>query len=123
MENKIMLSKQSSPEQVKAYFTVVLNLSHSNKEFPVDFDEVWQLVYAAKNKAVEELKGKFLQDVDYQLINQKVQAANPQGYVWEHKYYLTTSCLESLLRTFFYPIVIYIINNITFVKKTIHQQP
>lgn len=89
-----MLSKQSSPEQVKAYFTAVLNLSHSNKEFPVDFDEVWQLVYAAKNKAVEELKDKFLQDVDYQLINQKVQAANPQGYVWEHKYYLTTSCLE-----------------------------
>ena len=94
MENRITLSKQSSPEQVKAYFTAVLNLSQSNKEFPVDFDEVWQLVYTAKNKAVEELKDKFLQDVDYQLINQKVQAANPQGYVWEHKYYLTTSCLE-----------------------------
>ena len=53
MENRISLSKQSSPEQVKAYFTAVLNLSNSNKEFPVDFDEVWQLVYTAKNKAVE----------------------------------------------------------------------
>lgn len=94
MENKIVLSKRSNPEQLKLYFTAVLNLSKSNNEFPVDFDEVWQLVYSSKNKAVEELKNKFLQDVDYQLINQKVYAANPQGYVWEHKYYLTTPCLE-----------------------------
>lgn len=71
MENKIVLSKRSNPEQLKLYFTAVLNLSKSNNEFPVDFDEVWQLVYSSKNKAVEELKNKFLQDVDYQLINQK----------------------------------------------------
>lgn len=93
-ERQIILTKESSDNDIKNYFVAVLNLSQSNKEFPVDFDEVWQLVYTAKNKAVEELKDKFLQDVDYQLINRKVQAANPQGYVWEHKYYLTTSCLE-----------------------------
>lgn len=93
-EKQIILTKESSLEQVKSYFIAVLNLSQSSKEFPVDFDEVWRLVYMAKNKAVEELKDKFLQDVDFQLINRKVKAANPQGYVWEHKYFLTTSCLE-----------------------------
>lgn len=91
---QVVLTKNSSENELKNYFTAVLKLSRSNKEFPVDFDEVWRLVYTAKNKAVEELKSKFMQDIDFQLINQKVQAANPQGYVWEHKYYLTTSCLE-----------------------------
>ena len=92
--NNVILTKQSSLVDKKMYFTAVLNLSKSGEEFPVDFDEVWQLVYSAKNKAVAELKDKFLQNVDYQLIDQKVHASNPQGYVWEHKYYLTVSCLE-----------------------------
>lgn len=35
-----------------------------------------------------------MQDIDYQMINQKVKAANAAGYVIEHKYYLATSCLE-----------------------------
>ena len=92
--NNVILTKQSSLVDKKMYFTAVLNLSKTGEEFPVDFDEVWQMVYSAKNKAVAELKDKFLQNVDYQLIDQKVHASNPQGYVWEHKYYLTVSCLE-----------------------------
>ena len=47
MAKKIILSKESSKSEIKAYFNAVLKLSQSDDEFPVNLDEVWPLVYSA----------------------------------------------------------------------------
>lgn len=66
------LTKQSSDQEIKAYFEAVLKLSKDSKEFPVNLDDVWPLVYSAKEKAVRALKSNdlFLQNVDYQVLAQ-----------------------------------------------------
>ena len=66
------LTKQSSDQEIKAYFEAVLRLSKDSKEFPVNLDDVWPLVYSAKEKAVRALKSNdlFLQNVDYQVLTQ-----------------------------------------------------
>ena len=66
------LTKQSSDQEIKAYFEAVLRLSKDSKEFPVNLDDVWPLVYSAKEKAVRALKSNdlFLQNVDYQVLAQ-----------------------------------------------------
>ena len=64
------LTKQSTDQEIKAYFEAVLRLSKDSKEFPVNLDDVWPLVYSAKEKAVRALKSNdlFLQNVDYQVL-------------------------------------------------------
>ena len=69
------LCKASSESEIKAYFETVYKLRESRDEFPVNFDEVWMLVYQDKHKAVKELKDKFMQDIDYKAFNQKVVRA------------------------------------------------
>lgn len=86
------LTKQSSDSEIKRYFTAVLKLAKSSEQFPVNLDEVWMLVYAAKNKAVEALKRDFIENVDFKLINQKVEQVSGAKYV--DMYYLSLSCLE-----------------------------
>ena len=56
MSTNITLSKESSESEIKAYFNEILKLSQSDNEFPVNFDDVWMLVYQYKHKAVNELK-------------------------------------------------------------------
>lgn len=94
MENKIILTKSSSESDIKSYFTAVLNLSQSSKEFPVNLDDVWPLVYGKKSDAVEALvnNNQFIQDVDYQVLRRNPQ--NPNGGRPITDYFLTTSCLE-----------------------------
>ena len=65
MSTNITLSKESSEREIKAYFNEILKLSQSDNEFPVNFDDVWMLVYQDKHKAVNELKEKFIESVDY----------------------------------------------------------
>lgn len=48
--NNIILSKESSNEELKTYFNAVLELSQSNNEFPVNLDDVWMLVYGRNKK-------------------------------------------------------------------------
>lgn len=55
MAKEIILSKESSESEIKAYFNVVLKLSQSDNEFPINLDEVWPLVYSEKGKAVRAL--------------------------------------------------------------------
>ena len=64
------LTKQSTAQEIKSYFEAVLKLSKDSKEFPVNLDDVWPLVYSAKEKAVRALKSNdlFLQNVDYQVL-------------------------------------------------------
>lgn len=94
MANNLILTKESSESEIKAYFDAVLKLSQSDNEFPINFDEVWMLVYQDKRSAIFELKDKFIQDVDFQMVRRKVQASNVAGFVWADTYYFTVSCME-----------------------------
>ena len=69
------LTKQSSESEIKAYFESIAKLMQSNEHFPVNLEDVWQLVYATKGKAVQTLKRSelFIEGVDYQIFNQKVK--------------------------------------------------
>lgn len=100
----LQLTKQSTAQDIKAYFEEVLRLSKDSKEFPVNLDDVWPLVYSAKEKAVRALKSNdlFLQGIDYQVLatngeNSGVLAQNggkvPNGRPTE-TYMLSVPCLE-----------------------------
>nr|DAH36513.1 MAG TPA: hypothetical protein [Caudoviricetes sp.] len=100
----LQLTKQSTAQEIKAYFEEVLKLSKDSKDFPVNLDDVWPLVYSAKEKAVRALKSNdlFLQNVDYQVLaqngeNSEVLAQNG-GKVRNGRpteiYMLSVPCLE-----------------------------
>lgn len=88
----MQLTKTSSSEEIKKYFNAVLRLAKASEEFPVNLDEVWPLIYSAKNKAVEALKRDFIEGDDFKLINRKVE--QPSGAKYVDDYLLTVSCLE-----------------------------
>ena len=69
------LTKKSSEIEIKAYFEGIAKLMQNNEPFPVNLEDVWQLVYATKGKAVQTLKRSelFIEGVDYQIFNQKVK--------------------------------------------------
>ena len=100
----IQLTKQSTAQEIKAYFEEVLKLSRDSEEFPVNLDDVWPLVYSAKEKAVRALKSNdlFLQNVDYQVLAQNGEnldsftqrSAKPQGGRPTNIYMLSVPCLE-----------------------------
>lgn len=100
----LQLTKQSTAQEIKAYFEEVLKLSKDSKEFPVNLDDVWPLVYSRKDKAVRALQSNdlFLQNVDYQVSpqnggNSEVLAQNggkvPNGRPTEI-YMISVPCLE-----------------------------
>lgn len=107
MEN-VILSKGSSKENIKRYFKSVLEISKSGKEYPINLDEVWPLVYSEKGKAVRALKENFMQDVDYQVLAQngknpiqdvdyqvlRQNPQNPLGGRPSNIYMLTVPCME-----------------------------
>lgn len=68
----LQLTKQSTDQEIKAYFEEVLRLSKDSKEFPVNLDDVWPLVYSRKDKAVRALKEgeSFFEGIDYQPLPQ-----------------------------------------------------
>lgn len=84
------LQKSSTPEQVKTYFQKVFELKQTGKEFPVDLDHVWPLVYQRKDYAVKDLLRNFIENDDYQAFRQKAErgAASPITYL------LSVPCLE-----------------------------
>lgn len=90
--NEIILTRESSEEQIKQYFKEILNLSQSNNEYPINMDEVWMLVYNKKSDAVEALKRDFIESVDYKVLRQNPQ--NPNGGRPINEYYISLSCLE-----------------------------
>lgn len=71
----IQLTKKSSESEIKAYFEGIAKLMQSNEPFPVNLEDVWQLVYSTKGKAVQTLKRSelFIEGIDYQIFNQKVK--------------------------------------------------
>ena len=91
------LTKQSSEADIKTYFAGILTLSRSNEEFPVNLNDVWALAYATKSKAMQSLRNNdlFMQDVDYQVLYQKVE--NLKGGRPTCIYMLSVQCLEFLI--------------------------
>ena len=69
------LTKKSSESEIKAYFEGIAKLMQSNEQFPVNLEDVWQLVYSTKGKAVQTLKRSelFIEGIYYQIFNQKVK--------------------------------------------------
>jgi hypothetical protein len=84
------LQKSSSQEQMKTYFEKVFELKQTGKDFPVNLDEVWPLVYTRKQEAIRALKEMFFENIDYQTLRRNAQrgAASPIDY------YLSLQCME-----------------------------
>ena len=55
----VLLSKNSDELQFRIYFENIAKLVDSGKEFPVNLEEVWPLVYGQKYDAVVALKKRF----------------------------------------------------------------
>lgn len=100
----LQLTKQSTDQEIKAYFENILRMSRDSEEFPVNLDDVWPLVYSRKDKAVRALQSNdlFMQNVDYQVLPQngensgvlRKNAENPQGGRPTEIYLLSVPCLE-----------------------------
>lgn len=99
----LQLTKQSTAQEIKAYFEEVLKLSKDSKEFPVNLDEVWPLVYAEKGKAVRALKSNelFVEGIDFILLAQNGKQEGNNGKQvnsWggnnQVTYMLSVPCLE-----------------------------
>ena len=86
------LTKTSNPSDIERYFRGVLELDKQNKEFSVNLDDVWQLCYAEKGKAVRALRSNFIENVDFIVIAKN--GKNPDGGRPTDDYYLTSACLE-----------------------------
>lgn len=112
----LQLTKSSTEEQIRQYFQSIVELNHSDEEFPVNLDDVWSLVYSRRQEAVRALTMKdsyFMQDVDYQVLRRNAQNSKPTqdiDYQFFHKngenssggrptivYHLSAPCLEYLV--------------------------
>lgn len=90
----LQLTKQSTDQEIKAYFEEVLRMSRDSEEFPVNLDEVWPLVFGRKQEAVRALKNDrlFVENIDYQVLRN--DAENQQGGRPTEIYMLSVPCLE-----------------------------
>lgn len=90
MKTEVILSKNSSENEIKSYFKALLQLSKSDERYPVNLDQVWPLVYNRKSDASEALRRDFVENDDYKTVRK-----NPQGGKFASvDYYLTLPCLE-----------------------------
>lgn len=91
-----ILTKNSSEEQIRAYFECVLELYKSGEKYPVDLDAVWMLVYSDKGKAVRALKKGFIENDDFIRFTQNGERGENGRFIGSQRdiYKLTTSCME-----------------------------
>lgn len=87
----IVLSEDLS---IRSYFEKVLNLSKLGDKFPVNLDDVWPLVYSAKEKAVRALvsSDQFMQGIDYEILatnGENTTVGRPVNV-----YMISISCME-----------------------------
>lgn len=100
----LQLTKQSTDQEIKAYFEEVLRMSRDSEEFPVNLDDVWPLVFGRKQEAVRALRNDrlFVENIDYQVLRKNAQnsevlrkdAENQQGGRPTEIYMLSVPCLE-----------------------------
>ena len=90
----LQLTKQSTDQEIKAYFEEVLRMSRDSEEFPVNLDDVWPLVFGRKQEAVRALRNDrlFVENIDYQVLRKNAQ--NQQGGRPTEIYMLSVPCLE-----------------------------
>ena len=100
MNTNVILSKESSPSDIERYFRGVLALDQQDKVFSVNLDDVWQLAYSERGKAVRALKANFIENVDFLPIAKNGENLHAhrgkQDWGGSNKidYYLTSACLE-----------------------------
>lgn len=72
------LTKESSQEELRAYFALVLDYAKTQDEFPVDLDDVWPIAYDRKDHAVRDLKKEklFISGLDF--TTQKAREVFPK---------------------------------------------
>lgn len=88
--NELILTKESSSEEIKKYFEKILDLSKSTEnEFPVNLDEVWMLAYNRKDYATDALVRDFIEDVDYQRTSARTEVGSIK-----YEYKISVPCLE-----------------------------
>lgn len=94
----LQLTKQSTAQEIKAYFEEVLKLSKDSKEFPVNLDDVWPLVFGRKQEAVRALKNDklFVENIDFQPLRKDAQRSDNGQFNGCDKvtYMLSVPCLE-----------------------------
>ena len=100
----LQLTKQSTDQEIKAYFEEVLRMSKDSEEFPVNLDEVWPLVFGRKEEAVRALKNDrlFVENIDYQVLRRNAEnldsftqrCVKPQAGRPTNIYMLSVPCLE-----------------------------
>jgi len=82
-----------------------LSLYFSDKPFPMDFDDAWQLLgYSTKASAKRKLLKHFEQGFDYVRFNQKVESDNHSSFSPQElatlalvdKIMLTANCFKSM---------------------------
>lgn len=98
--SNIVLSAQSSSNEIKAYFNSVLTLTKTGEKFPVDLDDVWMLCYNQKIGAIRFLadSGQFYEGEDYILLCQKAkQTEVGSGGHNRQVYMLSVPCMEYLI--------------------------
>lgn len=95
MNTNVILSKDSNPSDIERYFRGVLALDQQDKVFSVNLDDVWQLVYSERSKAVRALKANFIENVDFLPIARDGKRSNDGKFAGGGTdYYLTSACLE-----------------------------
>lgn len=92
MNTNLVLTKESNPSDIERYFRGVLVLDQQDKVFSVNLDDVYQLAYVERGKAISSLKNNFIENVDYIVIAQS--GKNPQGGRPKVDYYLTSAAME-----------------------------
>lgn len=96
---QIVLTNQSSKEQLKSYFKVILRLSKSGDKFPVDLDDVWTLAYNRKDGAIKALRTEnFYEGSDFIASqNGKVVSINELSNGVRSEIKISVSCMEYLI--------------------------
>ena len=100
MNENLILTKDSNPSDIERYFRGVLALDQQDKVFSVNLDDVWQLAYSERGKAVRALKANFIENVDFLPIakNGENSPAHRGKQDWggnnKVDYYLTSACME-----------------------------
>lgn len=95
MNGNLILTKESVPSDIERYFRGVLELDQQDKVFSVNLDDVWQLTYSERGKAVRALKANFIENVDFLPIARDGKRSNDGKFAGGGTdYYLTSACLE-----------------------------
>lgn len=95
MNGNLILTKESVPADIERYFRGVLALDQQDKVFSVNLDDVWQVAYSERSKAVRALKANFIENVDFLPIARDGKRSDDGKFAGGGTdYYLTSACLE-----------------------------